>query len=140
MDKEEKRKIILDNYINPYHKKSINDKNYIKINSNNESCIDDLDLYFKINDEVISDIYFNGEACAIATSAASIICKTFINKTKKEAREILYNYENMINEKSYQKELLKDLLVYDDIYLQPNRKTCALLPAKAIEKILDYLK
>ena len=45
----------------------------------------------------------------------------------------------MIEEKEYDREILKDLVVYDDIYLQPNRKTCALLPVKAIGKILDKI-
>ena len=29
--------------------------------------------------------------------------------------------------------------VYDEIYKQPNRKTCALLPSRAIEKMLGEL-
>ena len=45
----------------------------------------------------------------------------------------------MINEKEYDKEVLKDLVVYDDIYLQPNRKTCALLPLKAVRKMIEKL-
>ena len=42
----------------------------------------------------------------------------------------------MINEKEYDKELLGELNVYDEIYLQPNRKNCALLPSKAIINII----
>ena len=49
---------------------------------------------------------------------------------------IITNYQNMINEKEYDKELLGELNVYDEIYLQPNRKNCALLPSKAIINII----
>ena len=52
---------------------------------------------------------------------------------------VLDNYENMINEKEYNKDILKDLNVYEEIYLQPNRKTCALLPTKAIRKVLENM-
>ena len=45
----------------------------------------------------------------------------------------------MIEEKPYNKDILKELNVYDDIWMQPNRKTCALLPVKAIEKILNKM-
>ena len=45
----------------------------------------------------------------------------------------------MINEKDYDKELLGELNVYDEIYMQPNRKKCALLPSNAIEKILEKI-
>ncbi|MDD5980250.1 MAG: iron-sulfur cluster assembly scaffold protein [bacterium] len=139
MDKELKREIILDNYNNPFNRGIPSDDSYIMINTNNESCIDNLDIYFKINEGKIVDVYFDGEACAISTSATSIINRIILNKTKDEIKEIIDNYKNMINELSYDKEVLKDLIVYDDIYLQPNRKTCALLPVKAIEKILEKM-
>lgn len=139
MDKELKREIILDNYNNPFNKGVPNDDSYIMINTSNESCIDNLDIYFKVENDKIVDVYFNGEACAISTSATSIINRIILNKTKDEIKEIIDNYKNMINELSYDKEVLKDLNVYDDIYLQPNRKTCALLPVKAIEKILEKM-
>lgn len=139
MEKELKREIILDNYQNPFHKETPNG-DYIKVNTNNESCIDNLDIYFDVCDGVINDIYFNGEACAISTSATSIMLKNLVGKNVLEARLIIENYKKMINEEEYDRNLLKDLVVYDDIYLQPNRKTCALLPAKAVDKLLDSLK
>ena len=43
----------------------------------------------------------------------------------------------MINEKDYDRDVLGELNVYDEIYLQPNRKKCALLPSDAAKKILD---
>ena len=139
MDKELRREIILDNYNNPFHKNTLDIENYIKINTNNENCIDNLDIYFLIEDGVIKDIKFDGEACAISISATSIINRLLINKKKEEVEEIVTNYENMILEKEYDKDILKDLIVYDEIYLQPNRKTCALLPIKAIKKIIEYM-
>lgn len=140
MDKELKREIILDNYNNPFNRGIPKDDSYIMVNTNNESCIDNLDIYFKISDKKIVDVYFDGEACAISTSATSIINKVILNKSFEEIKTIIDNYKNMIDEKPYDKDILKDLIVYDDIYLQPNRKTCALLPVKAIEKILDKMK
>lgn len=139
MEKELKREIILDNYQNPFHKE-IPNGDYIKINTNNESCIDNLDIYFDVSEGFIKDVYFNGEACAISTSATSIMLKNLVGKSVEEARLIIGNYKKMINEEEYDRDLLKDLVVYDDIYLQPNRKTCALLPAKAVDKLLDSLK
>ena len=139
MDKELKREIILDNYSNPFNKKVPNSNNYIMINTNNECCIDNLDIYFKVENNKITDVCFDGEACCISTSATSIINKIILNKTKKEIQDIIDNYKNMIEEKPYNKDILKELNVYDDIWMQPNRKTCALLPVKAIEKILNKM-
>ena len=98
------------------------------------------EIYFDVEDNYIKDVYFNGEACAISTSATSIMLKNLVNKSVDEARLLIENYKKMINEEEYDEDLLKDLVVYDDIYLQPNRKTCALLPAKAVDKLLNSLK
>ena len=92
-----------------------------------------------MTNDTIEDIRFDGEACAISTSATSIMIRTLIGKSVSEARKILQNYDNMIEEKEYDKELLGELNVYDEIYKQPNRKKCALLPRNAIVKMLNRL-
>lgn len=140
MDSNIKREIILENYQNPYHKGLLNDESYLKTNMNNESCIDELNLEVKINDDVIEDIRFDGEACAICISSASIMINTLIGKTTKEAENILQNFLNMIDEKPYDKEVLEEAVVYDDVYKNPNRKKCALLSWWGIEKILNQIK
>lgn len=143
MDENIRRQIIIENYNNPFNKKELSkeeQEKYIKINTNNESCIDDLDIFFKIENEKIKDVAFAGEACAISTSATSIILKSILDKDKEEIKKILENYQNMINEKPYDEELLKELNVYNTIYLQPNRKNCALLPSKAIERLIEKLE
>ena len=88
----------------------------------------------------IKDVAFNGEACAISTSATSIMLRKLVGKSVEYAKTLLINYQNMINEKEYDKELLEELIAYDEVYLQPNRKNCALLPAKAIERLIKKLE
>lgn len=138
-DRELRREIILDNYQNPVNRGLTNDIHYIKENTNNESCIDNLDIEIKVVNKIIEDIRFDGEACAISTSATSLMIKKLIGKSVSEARKILHNYDNMIEHKDYDKDLLEDLNVYDEIYMQPNRKKCALLPKEAIIKMLNRL-
>ncbi len=137
MDPSLRREIILDNYQNPLHKGLVEEDGYIKVRTNNESCIDDLWIMMKVLDGKIQDIRFDGEACAISTSATSIMIRNFIGKTYDEAKELLENYEAMIDERPYDKEKLGELNVYDEIYKQPNRKKCALLPFRAIHKLLE---
>lgn len=105
MNDELKRSIILDNYQNPSNRGIVDDKNYIKINTNNSSCIDNIDLYVRIDNNLIKDIKFEGEACAISISTTSIMTKLLIGKTLDEALNIINNYQNMIEEKSYDIEL-----------------------------------
>ena len=47
MDENIKREIIMEHYQNPINKNTIEDSTYKKVNSNSESCIDDIDLYIK---------------------------------------------------------------------------------------------
>lgn len=139
MDPVLKREILLDNYQNPTNRGLIHDDNYIKVNTNNESCIDNLDIMYKIENGILVDIRFDGEACAISTSATSIMIQSLIGKNKEEILEILNNYEAMLNEKEYDSNKLGVLNVYDEIYKQPNRKKCALLPFESLKKIIDKM-
>ncbi len=139
MDKNIRREIILDHYQNPVNRGLVNDNSYIYQNTRSESCIDNIDMQLKYEDGIIKDIVFDGEACAICTSATSILIKTLIGKSLNQAKTIIENYKNMINEKEYDEKLLEELIVYDEVYMQPNRKMCALLPSNAIDKILQII-
>ena len=140
MDSEIKRNIILDHYQNPRNKGLTGNKDYKTINMNNESCIDEVNLEIKVENGIIKDIKFDGEACAICTSSSSIMIDTLIGKTTEEAKKILQNFLNMLDEKPYDKEILEEAIVYDDIHKQPNRKKCALLSWWGIEKLLNELE
>ena len=137
MDKETKREIILDNYQYPTNKGLKEDDSYIKENTRSNSCIDNIDLMMKIEDGIVVDACFDGEACAICTSSTSIIVKSLIGKSVNDAKEIMKNYQNKINEEDYNPEILGELNVFDEIYMQPARKNCALLSSKSAVKILD---
>ena len=134
MDSNLKRTIILEHYQHPKNKGLIKDDSYIFVNMNNESCIDEINLMVKIEDNIIKDIRFDGEACAICTSATSVMIDSLIGHTKEEAKEILKNYEYMIEEKEYNESILGEAIVYSDIAKQPNRKKCALLSWWGIKK------
>lgn len=140
MDRELKRSIILDNYQNPYHRLRHDEDDYLKLNSRNVSCIDNIDVYIKIKDGVIEDISFEGEACVISISSTSIMASTLVGKTIDEALKIIENYDDMIEEKEYDKDILGEAVVYDDIAKQPSRKKCATLTWNGVYKKLLSLK
>jgi len=140
MDEKLKRDIILDNYQNPVNRGLTDSNGYIKINTRNSSCVDNIDVMAKLENGVFIDIRFDGEACAISTSATSIMIKTLIGKTISEAKEIIENYEKMINEEEYDKDLLGELVVYDTVSKQPSRKKCATLPFESIKQIINQIE
>lgn len=137
MDSELKREIILENFQHPFNKEEINDENYTKINTRNPNCIDNIDLYILFEDDIIKDIKFMGEACAISTSSASIMLKNLIGKTIEEAKSYVNEFTNMCNEEEYDEDKLNEALAFNDIYKQSNRKNCAMLPYRGIIKVLE---
>lgn len=135
-----KKEIIMENYLNPVNRNTISDDRYIKVNSNSETCIDDINLYILFEDNKITDIHFDGEACAISTSATSIMIKLLLNKTIEEIEELINNYENMINHEEYDEDLLGEANCYDEIYLQQNRIGCATIPWTGLKKAIEQYK
>lgn len=140
MDENLRKSIILEHYDNPVNKGLVNADGYVRINMNSSSCIDNLDFMIKIENGIIKDARFDGEACAISTSASSIMMNLIIGKTVDDVKEIINNYEAMINEQPYDKDILGEAIVFDEIYKQANRKKCALLPFDGLKKILQQDK
>ena len=140
METNLRREIILQHYEHPKNRGLISDDTYIKVNTNNESCIDEIDLMVKVEHGKIIDARFDGEACAICTSSTSIMLDTLIGKDVKEVEEILQHFTNMINEKEYDEHILEEAVVYEDVSKQPSRKKCALLPWWGMEKVIQEVK
>lgn len=140
MDNNIRRDIILSHYQNPTNKGLIENDEYIHHSKSSSSCIDSIELMVKVNNGLIEDIRFDGEACAICTSATSIMIATLIGKTIDEAQKIIDNYNKMINEEEYDKKMLGELNAYDEIYKQPSRKNCALLPIDTMNYIIKEVK
>ena len=139
MDSNLRREIIVDNYQNPVNRKKIEDDSFVVASTISDSCIDNITLYVKFKDNIIEDIYFDGEACAITTSATSIMIKMLIGKDIDYANNLMDNYYNMIDEKEYDSNLLGELNAYEEIYMQPNRKKCAIFPFETLKKaIMKY--
>ena len=139
MDENLRRDLIMEHYKNPMHRHRVEDPSYQMVNTNNSSCIDNLDIYIKIENSKIIDICFEGEACAISLSSTSIMIQNLIGKTVKEAQNYIKNFENMIEEEKYDESVLKEALAYNEIYKQGNRKHCAYLPYEGIKKVLESL-
>ena len=140
MDDNTKREILFDNYTNPYNKVESDLEGYLKVNSNNESCIDNINIYLKLNNNMIEDIKFSGEACAISTASTSIMIKNMIGMSVDEGIKYVNNFVNMINEEPYDNTNFDEALVFDETYKQASRKTCATLPYRGIIKLLEENK
>lgn len=130
------REIIMDHYQNPRNRGLIEDETYLKVNMNSDTCIDNLDIQVKLDGDKITDVRYDGEACAICTSSTSIMSELVIGKTKKEAKEIIDNYLNMIYEREYDEEMLEEAIAFKNTHKQANRIKCATLGWNGLSELI----
>ncbi len=140
MDALEKRNLMMKHYQEPKNKGFIDGDGYIFNTQNNASCIDEVKLMTKIKNGKIEDIHFDGEACAVCTASTSIMIETLLNKTTKEAEQIVKDFENMIDGKEYDQARLENAVIFEDIGRQPSRRKCALLAWWGMDETLAQSK
>lgn len=135
------RTIIMENYDSPYNKidKKITDKSYVHYHNKSSTCIDDIEVFLKIQNNIIVDAKFYGVGCAISTASTNIFCDLILNKTVDEVVILIENYNNMINNLDYDEELLDQLIAFHRINQQSNRIKCALIGSNAISFIIKEL-
>jgi nitrogen fixation protein NifU and related proteins len=106
---------ILDNYHNPqnYGKPA---KYSHSINLQNTSCGDAVTMYLNVENDVITDIHFEAEGCAISIAAASILSEELKGKSVNEIAALDADY-------------VQDLI---GIKLSISRVKCAHMPLDAI--------
>ena len=131
-----RKKGVYVHYEYPRNHKLSNDPAYMKRHMASDSCIDDIVVESKINNGIIEDIRFDGVACTIATASTSMMSELLSGKTIEEAKVIIENYHNMIDQKEYDEELLQEAVALHTVGKQANRIKCATIGWKAIEEMI----
>ena len=121
------RSIIMDHYEYPRNHELTEKEDYKKKHMASESCIDDIYVQAKIEDGIVEDIRFDGVACTISTASTSIMSELLKGKTTQEAKHIIENYYQMIDQKEYDEELLEEAVAFHNVGKQANRIKCATL-------------
>ena len=100
------RQIIMDHYSNPQNKHRPPKEGYETVHMHSDNCIDDLDIFLLVENEIIIDACFDGVACTISTSSTDIMCDLLKDKDIKEGRYIIEQYQHMIHEEPFDDEVL----------------------------------
>jgi nitrogen fixation NifU-like protein len=97
----------------------------------NHLCGDHIILSLQVENEVVMDAAFEGEACAICTASASLLCKHAAGQTVQEIQETRSWLESALHGSvdSAEHEMLLPLL---GVRSYPSRIRCALLPWDAL--------
>lgn len=131
--------IIISHYDNPNNKlkNDIDLSKFITFQNKSASCIDDITIHIYLENNIIKDIYFSGIGCAISTASTDIFCDLLKNRSLLDAQAIILEYNNMIQGKEYNHEMLDELIAFKNIKNQPNRINCSIIGVNAIISCLN---
>ena len=134
------RSIIMDHSSNPNNKHLPSGDNYEKIHMHSDNCIDDLDIYFKVENNKIIDACFEGVACTISLSSTDIMCDLIKGKTKEDALYMINQYFKMMHEEEFDADALEDAIVFINTSKQAARIRCATIGWNAANELLKEKK
>ena len=97
----------------------------------NPLCGDRVTVYVKLENDLISDLSFQGSGCAISTSSASLLTETLKGKTIEEADALFEKFHKLVTGES-NGDLAEDpslgkLAVFSGVAEFPVRVKCATL-------------
>lgn len=130
------RSIIMDHYSNPTNKHEPNSDKFEKIHMHSDNCIDDLNIFLLVENNIVKDACFEGVACTISTASTDIMCDLLKGKTIEEAKNIIKQYDNMIHEQPFDEEVLDEAIVFINTSKQAARIRCATIGWNAADAIL----
>ena len=134
------RSIIMDHSSNPTNKHVPPKEGYQKVHMHSDNCIDDLDIYFLIVNDVIVDACFEGVACTISLSSTDIMCELLKGKNKTEALYIVEQYQKMMHEEPFDEDALGEAIVFINTSKQAARIRCATIGYNAASIALEEKK
>ncbi|MBN2884854.1 iron-sulfur cluster assembly scaffold protein [Patescibacteria group bacterium] len=90
----------------------------------NRSCGDDMTVFVKMKGDIIQEISFEGNGCAISVATISILSEELVGKTKAELLAMD----------------LPDLQELLGIHISARRSKCALIGLRALQKAVTSLE
>ena len=106
----------------------------------NPICGDHLTLYVRLNGDVIDDLRFEGEGCAISKASASLMTEGLKGKTTAEAEALFERMHALLTgdgDAEAQAAELGKLAVFSGVREFPARVKCASLSWHALHSALE---
>lgn len=133
------QQIILDHNRTPRNQRPM-DGEHREADGHNPLCGDQVRVYVRLDGDVIDDVSFTGQGCAISTASASLMTQAVKGKTVAEAAEIFREFHDMVTGDpggGEPSELLGKLAVFQGVCEFPVRVKCATLVWHTLQAALD---
>ena len=112
----------------------------VKRNGDNPLCGDNIILYLVIEDDIVKDIKFKGEGCAITMASTSMMTERVIGKKIEEVEELFEQFHSMLTEEDADYENLEKLKVFEGVKKFPARVKCATLPWHTMHNAIEKME
>ena len=122
------QEILLEHNNKPRNFRKLDDANR-QADGYNPLCGDQITLYLKVEDDVIADVAFQGQGCAISRASASMLTQSVKGETLAKAEEIFDEFHALITDPDadVDYDLLGDLEMLSGVSAFPTRIKCAVL-------------
>lgn len=132
------QQVLLDHNKNPRNFKVIEKPTHYA-HGINPLCGDDYHLFLTIENDMIKDIGFHGNGCAISKSVSSMMTTHVLNKTINEVIKIKDTFIELLTDSLTDEDLkhLGHLTLFENVKEFPIRVKCATLIWRALEAALN---
>lgn len=105
----------------------------------NPVCGDQLTVFVKTEDGIISDAAFQGDGCAISKASASLMTESIKSRSRDQALELFHDFHDLVTGKASAEEAehLGKLAVFSNVSRFPIRVKCAMLAWRTLESALE---
>jgi len=130
------QQVILDHSRSPRNFLKLDGANRIA-EGHNPLCGDRVTVYLRLENDVIRDVSFQGEGCAISKASASMMTELLKGKSKAEAQKIFTKFHDMVTTGTPNLDDLGKLGVFAGVNRFPARVKCAILSWHALSATLE---
>jgi len=130
------QQVILDHNRNPRNYRAIEGASR-HADGHNPLCGDKVTVYVTVEGDVITDVSFTGDGCAISKASASLMTQSLKGKTLAEAEEIFQEFHEMVTEGAAPGDALGKLAVFKGVCEFPIRVKCATLAWHTLKAALE---
>jgi len=133
------QKVVMEHTKSPKNFYEMSDSTAIGVDEN-PMCGDSYQVFLKMDQDIISEVSFQGAGCAISKSSASILTTKLPGKTKAEAYELIEKFNQLVYgdiSPEMLEEELGELVAFAGITAFPTRIKCVVLAWKALAIALE---
>ena len=105
----------------------------------NPLCGDQFEVWARVENEVIQDVSFQGQGCAISKASASMMTQAIKGKTVAEAQELFDRFHEVVTTGGSSR-LPSKLEVFRGVRAFPIRVKCATLSWHAMKQALESVR